>query len=301
VTGESGLPSLPGLTLGIFKQINGELGLGAVASALENEGAANILSTPNMITLDNELATIKVGQNIPIITGSFTTGTSGANNPFQTVDRKDIGLLMKVRPQISEGGVIKLSIYHENSGIDNSVVRAEGIVTTVRAIESNVLADDGQIIVLGGLISDNEDHGEEKVRGLGDIPVLGNLFKYRNRTRNKTNLMVFLRPVVVRSKEQNNSISLDRYEYMRALGAETRSQDDTILMRNLGSPELPPLTYGQPPAGGTMATMPPPAPISARPGAATGAGTTQPRSPQSTQPNQAPVPEFRPVTPPNQK
>jgi general secretion pathway protein D len=294
-------PSLPGFTLGVFKQINGELGLGAVASALENAGSANILSTPNMITLDNELATIKVGQNIPIITGSFTTGTSGANNPFQTVDRKDIGLLMKVRPQISEGGVIKLSIYHENSGIDTSVVRPEGIVTTVRAIESNVLADDGQIIVLGGLISDNEDHGEEKVRGLGDIPVLGNLFKYRTRTRTKNNLMVFLRPVVVRSKEQNNSISLDRYEYMRALGATTRPQDDTILMRNLGAPELPALTNGQPPAGGTFATMPPPAPPAARPGAATGPGTTQPTSPQSTQQNQAPVPEFRPVTPPNQK
>jgi general secretion pathway protein D len=294
-------PQLPGFTIGVFKQINGALGLGAVASALENEGSANILSTPNMITLDNELATIKVGQNIPIITGSFTTGTSGANNPFQTVDRKDIGLLMKVRPQISEGGVIKLSIYHENSGIDTSVVRPEGIVTTVRAIESNVLADDGQIIVLGGLISDNEDHGEEKVRGLGDIPVLGNLFKYRTRTRTKNNLMVFLRPVVVRSKEQNNDISLDRYEYMRALGATTRPQDDTLLMRNLGAPELPPLTNGQPPAGGTFATMPPPAPPTARPGAASGPGTTQPRSPQPTQQNQAPVSEFRPVTPPNQK
>jgi general secretion pathway protein D len=300
-SGTTAPPALSGLTLGIFKMINGNLGLGAVASALENDGSANILSTPNMITLDNELATIKVGQNIPILTGSFTTGTNGANNPFQTVDRKDIGLLMKVRPQISEGGVIKLSIYHENSGIDNSVVRPEGIVTTIRAFESNILADDGQIIVLGGLIQDNEDHGEEKVRGLGDIPVLGNLFKYRSRARNKTNLMVFLRPVVVRSKEQNNAISLDRYEYMRALGASTRPDDDGILLRNLGAPELPPLTNGQPPAGGTMATMPPPAPISARPGAATGSGTTQPNSPQSNQQNQAPVPMFRPVTPPNQK
>jgi general secretion pathway protein D len=297
-------PALSGLTLGIFKMINGDLGLGAVATALENDGSANILSTPNMITLDNELATIKVGQNIPILTGSFTTGTSGANNPFQTVDRKDIGLLLKVRPQISEGGVIKLSIYHENSGIDSSVIRPEGIVTTIRAIESNILADDGQIIVLGGLIQDNEDHSEEKVRGLGDIPLLGNLFKYRSRGRTKTNLMVFLRPVVVRSKEQNNSISLDRYEYMRALGAATRPTDDSILVRNLGAPELPPLTNGQPPAGGTMATMPPPAPVSARPGAATGPGTTQPtqpNSPQSNQQNQAPVPMFRPVTPPNQK
>ena len=298
-TSGAAIPSLPGLTLGVFKQINGELGLGAVASALENDGAANILSTPNMITLDNELATIKVGQNIPILTGSFTTGTNGANNPFQTVDRKDIGLLMKVRPQISEGGVIKLSIYHENSGIDNSVAAsAQGIVTTVRAIESNILADDGQIIVLGGLIQDRENHGEEKVRGLGDIPVLGNLFRYRTRTREKTNLMVFLRPVVVRSKEQNNSISLDRYEYMRSLGTANRPVDDSILLRNIGAPDLPALTNGQPSAGGVMATLPPPAPPSARPGAATGPGTTQP---QSNQQNQAPVPMFRPVTPPNQK
>jgi general secretion pathway protein D len=106
---------------------------------------------------------------------------------------------------------------------------------------------------------------------------------------------------VVRSKEQNNDISLDRYEYMRALGATTRPQDDTLLMRNLGAPELPPLTNGQPPAGGTFATMPPPAPPTARPGAASGPGTTQPTSPQPTQQNQAPVSEFRPVTPPNQK
>ena len=298
LTGENAsIPSLPGLTLGIFRQVNGELGLGAVASALENAGNANILSTPNMITLDNELATIKVGQNIPIITGSFTTGTSGANNPFQTVDRKDIGLLLKVRPQISEGGVVKLSIYHENSGIDSSISRTEGIVTTVRAIESNVLADDGQIIVLGGLIQDNSNTGEEKVRGLGDIPVLGNLFKYRSRTRDKTNLMVFLRPVVVRSKEQNNSISMDRYEYMRALGVSSLPQDDTILMRNLGAPVLPPLNNGQPPAGGDMATLPPPVAPTVRPGAATGTGTTQPAQPAG---QQAPVPEYRPVQPSNQ-
>ncbi|MEW6024233.1 MAG: type II secretion system secretin GspD [Pseudomonadota bacterium] len=304
LTGENAtIPSLPGLTLGVFRQVNGELGLGAVASALENGGNANILSTPNMITLDNELATIKVGQNIPIITGSFTTGTSGANNPFQTVDRKDIGLLLKVRPQISEGGVVKLSIYHENSGIDSSITRTEGIVTTVRAIESNVLADDGQIIVLGGLIQDNSNTGEEKVRGLGDIPVIGNLFKYRSRTRDKTNLMVFLRPVVVRSKEQNNTISMDRYEYMRALGISSQPQDDTILMRNLGAPVLPPLTNGQPPAGGDMATLPPPAPPPVRPGAAMGPGTqpSQQNQPAGQAPASEPVPEYRPVQPSNGK
>jgi general secretion pathway protein D len=288
----STLPQPGGLSIGIFNQVNGQLGLGAIAHALENNGNANILSTPNMITLDNELATIKVGQNIPIITGSFTTGASGASNPFQTVDRKDVGLLLKVRPQISEGGTIKLAIYHENSGIDPSVTNAGGIITTVRAIESNVLADDGQIIVLGGLISDDEGDNEEKVRGLGDIPVLGNLFKYKTRTRTKRNLMVFLRPVVVRSKEQNNSISMDRYELMRAVGAEAQPSDESILLRNLGAPVLPPLTNGQPPVGGSMATMPPPAQGATRPGAATGTGSARP-APQA-QPGQ---PEFRPVQP----
>jgi general secretion pathway protein D len=302
-TGGSSLPSLSGLSVGIFRQINGQLGLGAIASALESDGNANILSTPNMITLDNELATIKVGQNIPIITGSFTTGASGASNPFQTVDRKDVGLLLKVRPQISEGGTIKLSIYHENSGIDNSVApNSGGIITTVRAIESNVLADDGQIIVLGGLISDDEGHNQEKVRGLGDIPVIGNLFKYQTRSRTKRNLMVFLRPVVVRSKEQNTSISMDRYELMRASGAASQPVDDSVLLRNLGAPMLPPLTNGQPPAGGAMATMPPPAPVASRPGAATGPGTTQPaqRGQQRAQPEFRPVqpqPEYRPASP----
>jgi general secretion pathway protein D len=282
-----------GFSIGVFKQINGQLSLGAVASALETDGDTNILSTPNMITLDNELATIKVGQNIPILTGSYTTTSSGSGNPFQTIDRKDIGLLLKVRPQISEGGTIKMAIYHENSGIDSSVVSNSGIVTTVRAIESNVIADDGQIVVLGGLISDDESHNMEKVRGLGDIPIIGNLFKYRSRNRTKRNLMVFLRPVVVRSKEQNNSISMDRYELMRAAGAASQPVDNTVLARDLGAPMLPPLNNnGQPPPNGAMATVPPPAPVASRPGAATGPGTTQP-----VRPGQRAQPEFRPVQP----
>ncbi|MCS0629189.1 type II secretion system secretin GspD [Telluria mixta] len=304
----SSIPTPTGLSIGLFKQVNGELGLGAIAHALESTGHANILSTPNMITLDNELATIKVGQNIPIITGSFTTGASGASNPFQTVDRKDVGLLLKVRPQISEGGTIKLAIYHENSGIDNSVSSASGIVTTVRAIESNVLADNGQIVVLGGLISDDESENNEKTRGLGDIPIIGNLFKYRTRTRAKRNLMVFLRPVVVRSKEQNDNLSMDRYEFMRAAGQTAQPVDDTVLLKNLGAPVLPSLVNGQPPVGSAMATMPPPAPATARPGAATGPVTTQPRAPaqpefrpvQPAQPAQPAQPEYRPATPTQQ-
>jgi general secretion pathway protein D len=288
-----GIPNPTGLSIGLFKQVGGELGLGAIASALESTGHANILSTPNIITLDNELATIKVGQNIPIITGSFTTGASGASNPFQTVDRKDVGLLLKVRPQISEGGTIKMAIYHENSGIDNSVSNSGGIITTVRAIENTVLADNGQIVVLGGLISDEENESQDAVPGLSSIPVLGNLFKYKTRTRGKRNLMVFLRPIVVRSKEQNDSISADRYEYMRAAGVTEQPKGGSAILPNLGAPVLPPLTNGQPPVtDGTMARMPPPAAVAARPGAATG-----PDVPQPANPVQPSVGQFRPVQP----
>jgi general secretion pathway protein D len=255
-------PTLPGsgLSIGVFKQVAGGLGLGALAHSLETDGNANILSTPNMITLDNELATIRVGQNVPILTGQFTT-TSGTNsNPFQTIDRKDVGLTLKVRPQISEGGTIKMAIYHETSSVDKSSLAATaGITLNTRVIENNVIADDGQIIVLGGLIEDTEGDGVEKVRGLGDIPVLGNLFKYQTRSRKKTNLMVFLRPVVIRNKEQSTSLATDRYDYMR--GQQDGIQPpDNILVRDLGQPQLPTVVNGQL-SGGTVARPIPPAPV----------------------------------------
>ena len=326
-TSGTSTPTLPtGLTFGLFRQVGGELGLGAVARALESDGNANILSTPNMLTLDNELAVIKVGQNVPIITGSFATNsTTGGGNPFQTVDRQDVGLLLRVRPQISEGGTIKLAIYHENSSVDAATRNADsGLTTNVRAIESNVLADDGQIIVLGGLIEDSEGDGEEKVRGLGDIPVIGNLFKYRTRSRVKTNLMVFLRPVVVRSKEASNSIAMDRYEYMRAAGAAAQPESSPLL-RDLGAPQLPPLVSGQPPAGGGMATVPQqrqPAPNTApgasndgaaskhqgtaqgttqgtAPGTAPGAGLSEPGSGAVMPGAAVPASPTRPVQQPN--
>ncbi|GJI91381.1 type II secretion system secretin GspD [Duganella hordei] len=255
-------PTLPGagLSIGVFKQVAGGLGLGALAHSLENDGNANILSTPNMITLDNELATIQVGQNVPILTGQFTT-TSGTNsNPFQTIDRKEVGLTLKVRPQISEGGTIKMAIYHETSSVDpSSLKNTAGITLNKRVIENNVIADDGQIIVLGGLIEDTEGDSVEKVRGLGDIPVLGNLFKYQTRSRKKTNLMVFLRPVVIRNKEQSTSLATDRYDYMRG------QQDgilppDNILVRDLGQPQLPTVVNGQL-SGGTVTRPIPPAPV----------------------------------------
>jgi general secretion pathway protein D len=261
----------PGLSIGVFKQIDGQLGLGAVAHALETSGHANILSTPNIVTLDNELAIIKVGQNVPIISGQFTTNVGGGTttgNPFQTIDRKDVGLTMKIRPQISEGGTIKMAIYHETSSVDKSTLNAPaGVTTNIRVIEDNVIADDGQIVVLGGLIDDTEGDGEEKVRGLGDIPVLGNLFKYRTRERTKRNLMIFLRPVIVRSKEQNDALAMDRYDYMRATGETAQPKDDSIMLKNLGAPVLPALSNGQPPTGGSMAQKPAPATTATSPAA----------------------------------
>ncbi len=271
-----------GLTVGIFKQLaDGKFGLGAVAHTLESTGDGNILSTPNMITLDNEVATIRVGQNVPILTGQFTT-TSGTNtNPFQTIDRKDVGVVLKVRPQISEGGTIKLAIYNESSSVDQSTLTATaGITLNTRVIENNVIADDGQIIVLGGLIEDRASDSVEKIRGLGDIPVLGNLFKYNTRSRKKTNLMVFLRPVVIRSKEQSMSLAADRYDYMRASGAEIKPSD-TILLKQLGQPTLPPLVNGVPSGSPTLAAPVPPAPLPLRaPGAAVPA--TVPAQPSPT-------------------
>jgi general secretion pathway protein D len=288
-----------GLTIGVFKQVAGELGLGALAHAMQNTGNANILSTPNMLTLDNELSTIKVGQNVPIITGSFTTNTGGAagGNPFQTIERKDVGLTLKVRPQISEGGTIKMAIYHETSDVvENTIGTSSGVITNVRIIENNVIADDGQIIVLGGLIKDTTGEGEERVRGLADIPVLGNLFKYRKRSRKKTNLMVFLRPVIVRSKEDSNAIATDRYDYMRSAGAAVGGPKDNILLPDYGTPVLPPLTNGQPPPGGAMAPVPlRPVPPPATPAPAPGSSTERPLSAPATI-NPADVNMYRPAT-----
>ena len=219
-----------GLSIGIFRQINGQLGLGALAHVLDTGGNANILSMPNLVTLDNEEAKIVVGKNVPFITGQFTsTGSSSTAsvNPFQTIERKDVGLKLTIKPQISEGGTVKLAIYQESSSVDDAT-NVSGIITKQRSISTNVLVDDGQIIALGGLMEDSTSDGVEKVTGLGDLPVIGNLFKYQNSKRGKTNLMVFLRPTVIRNPEQSNTLSVDRYDYMRtqiAPGKDVNAQN----------------------------------------------------------------------------
>ena len=213
--GGSTLPST-GLNVGVAHQTNGVYVLGFLARYLEANGDGNILSTPNLLTLDNEEAKIVIGQNVPFVTGQYTnTGsTTGTVNPFQTIERKDVGLTLRVKPQISENGTVKLSIFQEVSSVSDA--SAAGLITNKRSIESNVLVGDGAIVVLGGLLQDDYSGNQEKVPGLGDVPWLGNLFKSEKRSRKKTNLMVFLRPVVVRDGAATDAFSMDRYDQMRA-------------------------------------------------------------------------------------
>jgi general secretion pathway protein D len=207
-----------GLNIGLAQQTNGVYVLGALARFLETSGAGNVLSTPNLLTLDNEEAKIVIGQNVPFITGQFTNTNAGngAVNPFQTIERKDVGLTLKVKPQISENGTVKLTIFQEVSSVQASTINAaNGPTTNKRTIESNVLVDDGSVVVLGGLLQDEYTGSNDKVPGLGDMPFFGNLFKSEARGRKKTNLMVFLRPVVVRDAASTERLSQDRYEQMR--------------------------------------------------------------------------------------
>jgi general secretion pathway protein D len=223
-----------GLNVGVATQTNGVYILGGLARFLEESGSGNVLSTPNLLTLDNEEAKIVIGQNVPFVTGQFTnTGaTNGSVNPFQTIERKDVGLTLRVRPQISENGTVKLTIFQEVSSVQASTANAaNGPTTNKRTIESNVLVDDGSIVVLGGLLQDEYAGSTEKVPGLGDIPILGALFRSETRSRKKTNLMVFLRPVVIRDASASDRLSNDRYEQMRAVQNESQPTEGAPVLK----------------------------------------------------------------------
>jgi general secretion pathway protein D len=230
-----------GLNIGTVRNINGTNVLSSFANFLETNGEANILSTPTLLTLDNEEAKIVVGQNVPFITGSFSnTGVAtAAVNPFQTIERKDVGLTLRVKPQISESGTVNLKIYQEVSSV-TSIDERSGPTTNKRSIESNVIVDDGAIVVLGGLLSDSSEAKNSQVPGLGDIPGFGWLFKSEARTRKKNNLMVFLRPVVVRESNDTNALSLSRYDVIRS------SQQNLITIPPLMGPG-PTMPDGTPP------------------------------------------------------
>lgn len=233
--GSSSLPT--GFNLGLVGKINGNYSIGALANFFESQSGANVLSTPNLVSLDNEEARIVIGQNVPFVTGSYaSTGTSTTVNPFQTVDRRDVGLTLKIKSQIGEGGTVRMQVYQENSTV--TAQGSNGPTLDKSAIETSVVVEDGDIIVLGGLLKDEYSDGEDGVPGLSKIPVLGNLFGSKTRKRVKTNLMVFLRPVVMRSAGSTNQLSLDRYESIRA--AQQNGQPaKSMLLPDTGAPVLP--------------------------------------------------------------
>lgn len=227
--------------------------LGVLARLLESDAKTNILSTPNLITLDNEEAKIVIGQNVPFITGQFTNTAGTATNPFQTIERKDVGLMLKIKPQISEGGTIKLLISQEASSVTTN--SEAGLVTNKRSLDSTVLVDDGAIIALGGLIQDSYESGMEKVPFLGDIPLLGALFRYETRKRTRTNLVIFLRPQILRDRNDYSGLTQSRYDFV--VGEQTRLDPPGRLMKD--EPPVPVLPEVLPPAS-TPAEPPPPAP-----------------------------------------
>ncbi len=228
--------------------------LAFLARALETRADANILSQPNIQTLDNEEAKFLVGQNVPFITGQFTQAGQGAGavNPFQTFERRDVGLQLRVKPQISEGGAVRLAIYLEVSSVVPGTLQG-GLVTNKRSFESNVVVEDGNFVVLSGLIEDRANASDSRVPILGGLPLIGGLFRYENRERKKTNTMVFLRPTIVRDEQASSALAADRYDYMRTQIAQGQ-RPDTFIFRDLRGPDMPPLV---PPLRQAPAAPPP--------------------------------------------
>ena len=236
----------PGLNIGLVRGQVTIPGFGTItnlsvlARALESDAKANILSTPNLLTLDNEEAKIVVGQNVPFITGQYAqTGSATTATPFQTIERRDVGLTLRIRPQISEGGAVRLQIYQEVSSVQDRLNPA-GIITNKRSIESTVLVDNGEIVALGGLVQDGTDTVVEKVPVLGDVPLLGLLFRYETRRQTKTNLMVFLRPVVVRDAAAYGPITSERYRQSQEAQEDTKPGAHPVLP-DVAPPVLPDL------------------------------------------------------------
>ncbi|QYY26274.1 type II secretion system secretin GspD [Diaphorobacter sp. MNS-0] len=280
-----------GMNLAVAPRINGKYYLGALANFLENTGDANVLSTPNLLTLDNEEAQIIIGNNVPFVTGSYanTGGSGGAVNPFTTVERKDVGLMLRVRPQINENGTVKLTMYQEVSKVAESTLsNANGPSTSKRSIESTVLVDDGSVIVIGGLLEDSYALGQDKVPVMGDLPVVGGLFRNEKRTRQKTNLMVFLRPMVIRDSATSDALMVDRYEAIRALQQSTQPAPSTMMSGVSEAPVLPPLpapaSSASPAAPVQPAAAPAPlAPLAPQPPARTATPPSMGQSPYSPQ------------------
>lgn len=224
------------------------LQIGALVTALKQDGGTNILSQPSIVTLDHQEAQIKVGQQVPFVTGQYTNtggGSSQPENPFQTINREDVGLTLKVTPHVNEGDSVRLDISQQISSLAPNPAGAVDLVTNNREIDTSVMVSDGAMLVLGGLISDEVRETIRKVPALGDIPVLGNLFRYRREDHSKRNLMVFLKPSILRDEALESAISSDKYNFIRARQLEKRTKPGYVLPDNT-QPLLPELPWAAP-------------------------------------------------------
>lgn len=224
------------------------LQVGALVTALKQDGGTNILSQPSIVTLDHQEAQIKVGQQVPFVTGQYTNtggGSSQPENPFQTINREDVGLTLKVTPHVNEGDSVRLDISQQISSLAPNPAGAVDLVTNNREIDTSVMVSDGAMLVLGGLISDEVRETIRKVPALGDIPVLGNLFRYRREDRSKRNLMVFLKPSILRDEALESAISSDKYNFIRARQLEKRTKPGYVLPDN-SQPLLPEIPWAAP-------------------------------------------------------
>ncbi|MEE9422472.1 MAG: type II secretion system secretin GspD [Gammaproteobacteria bacterium] len=230
---------VPGLLLGGGKFNTGNIDYGVILQALASDSDTNILSTPSLVTMDNEEAEIIVGQNVPFVTGSFssTGASSGSVDPFQTIQREDVGITLRVTPQINEGNAIILKIEQEVSSVSNDASAAD-IITNKRSIKTKVLVEDGQVLVLGGLIDDQVTETEQKVPLLGDIPLLGYLFRSKSVSNSKQNLMVFIHPTILRDADVSTRYSVNKYNYIRGKEFEMHGDGVPLMPGNKG-PRLP--------------------------------------------------------------
>lgn len=219
------LAGTQGLSLG-WGMLDDDFSMTTILNALKEQTNANILSTPSLLTLDNQEALITVGQEVPFVTGSFTNtgGSSSAQNPFQTIERESVGITLKVTPQINEGDSVVLDIEQEVSSVDEGALQASDIITNERRIQTKVLARDGHVVVLGGLITDDVQETEQKVPLLGDIPILGRLFRNEGVSVTKTNLLIFIRSTVIRTDEQLAGATAEKYRFIREQQQENRAR-----------------------------------------------------------------------------
>lgn len=229
-----------GLTLGFGRIRDGDTSFVGLLRALAGNSTTNILSTPSLTTMDNEEAEIKVGQEVPFLTGSFTnTGASQGNvNPFQTIQRKEVGLSLKITPQISDSNTIVLGIAQEVSSLGGTAQGAVDLVTDKRTITTSVVAESGEIIVLGGLIDERVVESEQRVPLLGSIPILGQLFRYDASRKEKRNLMVFIKPSILRTPEDSAYFTGEKYRYIREMQQGVRD-GDVYLIPGESQPTLP--------------------------------------------------------------